>query len=87
MKKINVWAGILGKNKIGSLFYTKNLSGDAYLKMIQGTFDSLNKQVIKKIVLSPDEQLISEDKVIFQHDDCPTHFLKKRARLFKLKLS
>ena len=41
--------------------------------MLQGTTDPLITQVTGNSLDDPDEQLFSEDKVIFLHDDCLAH--------------
>ena len=79
IQKINLFAGILGENIIGPLFYTEHLSGDVYLDMLQGPTDSLITRVTENSVGIPVEQLTSEDKGIFQHDSGPA-YLKKSVR-------
>ena len=46
--------------------------------MLQGTIDPLTTQVIENSLEGPDDQLISAEKVIFQHD-YPA-YLKKSVR-------
>ena len=77
IQKINTWARILRENIISPLFYRQYLTGDAYLEMLQDTIDPLITLVIENFVDGLNEQVISKDKVIFQHDGCPAYFKKK----------
>ncbi|KAJ8936860.1 hypothetical protein NQ318_016039 [Aromia moschata] len=40
-EKINVWAGIIGENIIGSFFIDGNLNGETYLALLQNNIDGV----------------------------------------------
>ena len=67
-------------------FFPENLPIDTCLKILQGPIDASFTQVIENSVDCPDEKLISEGKVVFQHDGCPAHYTKRVRDFFKLKL-
>ena len=53
-------------------FTEKFFSGNSYLKMLKGIIDPLIKEIYENSVNSLYEQVISEQKPIFQNDNCPT---------------
>lgn len=78
-QKINVWAGILGDNVIGPFFLTENLTGDLYFELLENVIDPKITEVIENTIYFPAEEVIHEEKVIFQQDGCPAHY-KKNVR-------
>lgn len=66
-KKLNVWAGILGKRLIGPFFIDGNLNGDLYLDMLVNLIVPAMRQVAAA-------QNMNWNDVYFQQDGAPAHF-------------
>lgn len=68
-KKVNIWAGILNHNIIGPFVIEGNLNGEKYLRL-------LRDQVIPQI-----REIANINQVWYQHDGCPSHFVRPVTRL------
>lgn len=69
-KKLNVWAGILGRRLIGPFFIEGNLNGELYLDMLQ------NLIVPAMRTAAAAQNMVWED-VVFQQDGAPAHFKRE----------
>lgn len=67
-EKINVWAGIIGDNIIGPVFYDNNLTGERYLQFLQET---LVPQLIESF---PTGNNALDERIFFQQDGAPPHY-------------
>lgn len=69
-QKINVWAGIIGRNIIGPFFINESLNSERYLVLLQ------NEIIPALYNLFPNENHPERlaDRVWFQQDGAPAHF-------------
>ncbi|KAF2904344.1 hypothetical protein ILUMI_01841 [Ignelater luminosus] len=61
LKKVNVWAGLIGEYVVGSFFIDGNIMTETYLQILQ-------ERVIPEL-----NQLDIEGEIWYQHDGAPEH--------------
>lgn len=54
----------------------ENLTGNQYLTILQDAIDTIITQFVENSIYFPEDQFISEEKIVFQQDDCPAHYRK-----------
>lgn len=73
-QKLNVWCGILGDKIIGPFFIDGNLTGDAYVEMLNNLIEpSIVNEVENQRDLGGNLNL-NEDLIHFQQDGAPPHY-------------
>lgn len=71
-EKVNVWAGIIGDQVIGPIFFNGNLNGETYLQFLE-------EELIPNLaILFPDhlEADVPNHNIWFQQDGAPPHFAR-----------
>lgn len=74
--QINVSEEIPLGNIVYLFFLTKNVTETHHLTTPQDTIDTIIAQVGENSLDVPQDQFISKEKIIFQHDGYPAHYRK-----------